>query len=686
MDRRTVECRVLLVEDNPGDADLVRGVLGDMAHLEHVTHLADAEREASHQAPAAVVLDLSLPDAAGLEALERLRPLIPNIPIIVLTSREDGELVVRAAREGADDYLHKREIAVLPRALAYALARRRRAEDSPECPAVRAQTACPWSLPAPASAGEGEAEAAASSARYGVLLVEDNPADADLVRTALDAVAEVTHVERLADAACELEARTPSVILLDLGLPDAVGMEGLERLRPLAPDTPIVVLTGSGSDSGLGTAAMQHGAEDYLPKSEISILPRVASYAIERRKSRARETRLALADLARRDAEAANRAKDRFLALLSHELRNPLAAIRFAIELMDRGAGRPHVVAETREVLKRQVKQLVHLVDDLFDVARISRNKLTVRLEPVPLATILHNALEAADATIAEHGHRLCVRGVAETVMVKADAGRLTQVLSNLLHNAAKFTPRGGQQDIHVEVTTEADWVVITVRDPGLGFDERQASRLFDMFYQEDDAPRGPGLGIGLALSKLLVEMHDGEIRAHSAGRGCGAEFSVRLPAIISRVQPARAAASVPTPASAPGASGLRVLIVDDNVDSATLLQALVADLGHATRVAYDGPTALPAAAELAPHVAFLDIGLPGMDGYELAQRLRASDGGARMHLVALTGWGETEDKRRALSAGFNSHITKPAEPAALTEILEAQRKALGETFLARTR
>jgi PAS domain S-box-containing protein len=365
----------------------------------------------------------------------------------------------------------------------------------------------------------------------------------------------------------------------------------------------------------------------------------------------------------------ADRRKDEFLATLAHELRNPLAPITNALEILRlKDPGDPEM-RWTRDVIDRQVRQMTRLVDDLLDVARITRAKIALRRERVALAAVVHGAVEAARPSIEASGHELQVSLPDAPVWLDADPTRLTQVLLNLLNNAAKYTPRGGR--IEVEASADGHHALVNVRDTGIGIAPEHVGKLFEMFSQVVPALERSqgGLGIGLALARGLVELHGGTIEARSRGPGHGSEFVVRLP-----VAEAPAGAMANAVPAGPKAAPLRVLVVDDNVDAADSLAVMLELHGHAVAVAHGGPAALEVAGRFAPDVVLLDIGMPGMNGYEVAERLRRDEagGGRRLLLVALTGWGADEDKRRAMAAGFDHHLTKPVDPAGLDAVLEA--------------
>ncbi|HEX6962659.1 MAG TPA: PAS domain S-box protein [Lacipirellula sp.] len=380
----------------------------------------------------------------------------------------------------------------------------------------------------------------------------------------------------------------------------------------------------------------------------------------------------------RRQAEEALRRADRrkteFLATLAHELRNPLAPIVNGLKLLELAESSPATRREARGVMNRQVQQLVRLVDDLLDISRITRNRLELRKERVHLTSVLDSAVETARPLIESFGHELAVDLPQEPVLLNADLTRLAQVVSNLLTNAAKYTNRGGR--IILKATSSAGEVVLSVKDNGIGVAAEHLPQLFEMFSQVTSALERSegGLGIGLALVRGLVEMHGGSVEARSDGLGRGSEFIVRLPVMTEQPAASRPSKSH-TPTAAPGdVAGCRVLVVDDNVDSALTLSALLKRYGHQTQIAHDGTAALDKAGDFLPEVVLLDIGMPRMNGYEVARRIREQPWGGDMTLVAVTGWGQDEDKRQAELAGFDHHLTKPLDFAALREIFNGER------------
>ena len=374
---------------------------------------------------------------------------------------------------------------------------------------------------------------------------------------------------------------------------------------------------------------------------------------------------------------SADRNKNQFLATLAHELRNPLSPIRNAAALLgtagDSSGGQINERhARAREVITRQVDHLAHLVDDLLDVARISEGKIVLRREDVNLGNVVHQAIETASPLISARRHRLDVRLPEQEVWVSGDPVRLAQSIGNLLHNAAKFTPQGGNitvtasviANVFVNASTEvADegQVRISVHDNGIGIAEDNLPRIFGMFAQVDVPPdRAPeGLGIGLSLVAHLLELHGGHLMAESPGIGMGSTFTVELPLLrVATVAPALAA----HPAAESGGSGMRVLLVDDNVDAMEMMGFLLAEMGYQTCTTSDAAQIEGLALHHRPQVIVLDIGLPGIDGYEVARRIKRNPALAGIRLVAHTGYGSPEDRRRALEAGFDAHLVKPAE------------------------
>ena len=362
----------------------------------------------------------------------------------------------------------------------------------------------------------------------------------------------------------------------------------------------------------------------------------------------------------------ADRRKDEFLATLAHELRNPLAPIRNALYIMQTARNDPEVTANARGLIERQLHQLVRLVDDLLDVSRISTGKLALRRERVELRSVAQNAIEAIEPIIHARNHALKAELPPAGVYVNADPTRLAQVFLNLLHNAAKFTDPGGR--IEFSLAVEGGELTASVRDNGIGIAPEMREAIFNMFSQADRSLERAtmGLGVGLSLSKRLVELHGGSIEVKSEGAGKGAEFVVRIPVLASDVYSQSGKLVVDL-----GLSRHRILVADDNQDFAMSLAAMLRGLGNQVRVEHDGAAALAAAEEQKPDIAFLDIGLPKLNGFDLARRLRGLN--ATAILVAVTGWGQESDRTLAKEAGFDDYLVKPLEIDKLQSILRGK-------------
>jgi len=364
-----------------------------------------------------------------------------------------------------------------------------------------------------------------------------------------------------------------------------------------------------------------------------------------------------------RDAAEANRAKDEFLATLSHELRNPLGAIANAVAALERRGGAEEVTARLRQIIHRQTHHLTRLVDDLLDVARATAGKIPLNRQAVDLSELVGGCVRALRAGGRARQHRVTLR--AESVVVSADPTRLAQIVTNMLDNAIKFTPTGGTVD--VDVLREGQEAVLRVSDTGIGIGPAMLSRVFELFAQAEqpmDRPVG-GLGIGLTLSRRLVELHGGTIAAASDGPGRGAQFTVRLP--VETTATPSPAPDAPTPERS-----RKILIIEDNDDARESLRLLLESLGHRVIEAGDGQRGLALALHHQPEVVLIDLGLPGMDGYEVARALRTSPSGKTAALIAVTGYGQVEDRRRSTEAGFDAHLVKPVSQSLLSSLIAA--------------
>jgi signal transduction histidine kinase len=573
-----------------------------------------------------VLTDLMMPDMDGFELIRRLRDdeTTRDIPIVLLSARAGEEARVEGLQAGADDYIVK-----------------------------------PFS--ARELTARIETQLLRASIRAGDSLRRRQLAD--IFRQAPAAIAILRGPEHV------YEHTNPAYLAL-LGNRPVVGLP----IRVARPE-----LTGQGifelldvvyatGEPHVGRALRLMVVRDPGPAEE-----RFFDFVYEAtRDATGRIDGIAVVafdvtDLvrAREEAELANRAKDEFLAMLGHELRNPLAPMRTALQLMRLRGG--DALERERTVIERQTQHLVRLVDDLLDVSRIARGKIDLRREHIDVADAVAKAIEMASPLLEERQHDLTI-DVPRGLELDADPARLAQVIANLLTNAAKYTESGGR--VSISATGEPGWVVISVRDSGIGISADMLPRVFEMFAQERqalDRTQG-GLGLGLTIVRNLVQLHGGTVDARSQGRGKGSEFVVKLPAVnVAAV--ATSAAPAPGTISRAVASGARILIVDDNVDAAEMFSDFVQSLGYDVRTVHDGPAALRMVEEFAPTVALLDIGLPVMDGYELAARLPAA-APTHVKLIAVTGYGQEADRDRARAAGFHAHLVKPVDLDTLADLL----------------
>jgi len=544
-----------------------------------------------------------------------------------------------------------------------------------------------------------------------ILLVDDQPGRLLSYRAILEPLGENLIEARSGEEALGmLMEHDCALILLDVNMP---GMDGFETAslihqHPRFEKTPIIFVTAVNVSDMDRLRGYKLGAVDYVMvpvipeilRSKVSVLVELyrkrrelqsANESLARanedlRVEKARELeilndslRAANIALAQRNIELQaqiaereraqahllehDRRKDQFLATLAHELRNPLASLVNAVNVMKLGGS----TLALQEAMERQLALLVRLIDDLLDVARISQDKLVLRPSVTTLDTVLRAAMESVAPVLEASGHPLELHVPAQDITLDADPERLSQVFANLISNAAKYSDDA--RPIRVDTERDGDDVVVHVTDRGIGLAPDQIDGIFEPFAQVDtsiERARG-GLGIGLTLVRRLVEMHGGRVAAESAGLGQGSRFSVRLPMRTAPVQPQPAAAPVPE------AAPRRVLVIDDNCDSADTLAMMLEMLGHDAQRIYDPHGAEQAVADFAPDVVFLDIGMPGISGYDVARALRASAAGDALTLVAVTGWGQPEDRRRTAEAGFDHHLVKPPEIESICRILGTQ-------------
>jgi signal transduction histidine kinase len=489
-----------------------------------------------------------------------------------------------------------------------------------------------------------------------VLLVEDDEEDylltRDLLLESKDTRFHLDWVSSYAEAVVALKRANHDVYLIDHNIGPHDGLELLKQFA--ASPLPMIMLTGQDARE-VDLEAMRCGAMDYLVKGQINgaLLERSIRHSIARKRT-----------------EEALRGKDEFLAMLAHELRNPLAPIRTALYLLDMPQLSPERAGQAREVLKRQVDHLVRLVDDLLDVSRIMQGRIELQKQRQDLVDVVKHAIETAQPTIDAQGHQVNLTFPSERVLIEADPIRLSQALSNLLMNAAKYTEKAGQ--IWITAARQGNDAVIRVRDSGVGIDPELLPHIFDLFVQGERslARSQGGLGIGLTLVKRLVELHGGTVSASSPGRGEGSEFVVRIPAVNERLDAKDHRVQPVT-----RRNSRHVLVVDDNADAAQCMGVMLELKGHHVEVVHDGYAAVEAAKREKPDIILLDIGLPGRDGYEVAQILRADPEFAHTKIIAVTGYGKDEDRQRSKAAGMDHHLTKPVDPDDLDQLIRLQTK-----------
>ncbi len=545
-----------------------------------------------------------------------------------------------------------------------------------------------------------------------ILVVDDEPRNLLVLETVLDDPSyRLVRAGSGNEALRALMADEFAVLVLDVRMPGMTGFElaQLIKERKKTAGIPIIFLTAYYNEDQHVLEGYTSGAVDYLhkPINPVVLRSKVAIFAEMHRKNLAlaRTNAALLNEIAERSSaearlselnatldrrvrqrtEALNasearlrdvdRRKDEFLATLAHELRNPLAPVRNAVQILRMKGAMSDESKWASDIIERQIQSMSRLVDDLMDAARINQGKLELRLEPIALTRILQDAMDACLPIISESGHQLTIERGIEQVWVQADPIRLAQAFTNLLHNAAKYMNRGGTIDISIR-QLEGD-VLVTVKDRGIGIAADRLLGIFDMFSQVEsalDRARG-GLGIGLALTQRLVELHGGSVSARSAGLGRGSEFEVRLP--MSEPRPAAPDAALgqgDDAASAHARRKLRILIADDNEDSASTLAFLLQAQGHAVCEVHDGEAAVAKVVEFDPELVLLDIGMPKLNGYEACRQIRSLPGGSGRTIVAVTGWGQPGDRRMSGEAGFDRHLVKPLALSEFEEVIAAMQ------------
>jgi PAS domain S-box-containing protein len=630
--------RILHLEDDPVDARLIGEQLLKKSALDVVLTLVGTreafETELLKGDVDLVLSDYHLPGFNGLDALAIVRSRAPQIPFILVTGALGDERAVEVLRSGATDFVLKDRLARLAPAIQRALSERavQRWHEEAQAQLEEAQQ---LSKLAAAAARMGTWQLDAESGKLEcsdefLSLIGVQRAEWGGTASALETLVHPEDVERC--RATYDEANTHG------------GFAELEfRIRKPGGEVRWMYCR-------CDRWRRSHGGRALLLGVMMDITAR-------------KRMEEALRDAARR--------KDQFLAMLAHELRNPLAPISHGLYLLRRSAAQTADAERIHAMLERQMKHTIRLVDDLLDASRITLGKIELKRSPVEVTTVVHGAVEMSRPLIEGAHHRLDVSLPPESLILDADPVRLTQALSNLLNNAAKYTEEGGQ--IWVAARRSGTHVEISVRDTGSGIPKAMLDRVFDLYIQgqNENGHTRPGLGIGLTMVRLLVDMHGGRVEARSDGAGKGSEFLVRLPL-------ARAQSSLhPTPAtqaSSMDLRGYRILVVDDNQDSADSLAMLLRASGAKAQATYDGVSALEVISSQQPDVVVLDLGMPGMDGYSVAHQIRQNLCSERVTLIALSGWGQEQDRLRSLAVGFDHHLTKPIDLNALQGVFASLR------------
>ena len=691
---------ILIVDDLQEKLLVFKTILEELGqNLVMVRSGSEALREVLAREFAVILLDVNMPDIDGLETARLIRQYkrSAHTPIIFITAYADEMQTAQGYSLGAVDYILSPVIADVLRSKVrvfvdlYQAQQRTRAMAGEQVARARAEAA---RIAAEETTRRSNFLARASHELGASLDLEQG------MRRLLDLV-----VPQMADTAAlvvDADAEAPMIFLrtesegrllthqaASYGVAPEPLRAALQRVvregLPLEGETVCYPLRIG--ERTLGALALASGSSSpsLLPQDLVTLQDLVSRAAIaldnarlysslQREIIRSREAEESLQD--------ANRRKDEFLAMLSHELRNPLAPIRNAVEVIRRLAPPDPKLTMARDVVDRQVTLLARLVEELLDVSRISQGKIALKKEPVDLGRIVAHAVETARPLIDARRQTLTVSVPATPVWLSADFARLSQVVANLLNNASKYTGEGGR----IELTAAAGEgeATILVRDNGAGIEEQLLERVFDLFVQGDRSlDRGQGgLGIGLTLVKRLVELHQGRVEAASDGPGRGSAFTVILPC-ISAVEPQQRAPQPPsTPRDSREVYGRRVLVVDDNVDAAESTAAFLRLEGHEVKAVHDGLQALASLKVFDPHVVVLDIGLPGLDGYAVARQLRSRGDTSHVLLIALTGYGQKEDRARAADSGFDYHFVKPADPRQIQFAIERGRNTAGEPTL----
>ncbi len=650
---------ILVVDDLPDKRLAFQVVLEELGqNLVMASSGADALRELLEREFAVVLLDVNMPDIDGIETAELIRQhgKTRHTPIIFVTAYADEMQTARGYQLGAVDYILSPIVPDILRSKVRVFVELYRAQRRAQALArLEAERA------AAEEATRRSEFLAFASHELGVSLDLDEAIERFL-RLMVPAQARYAALCMRVDGELLLMtndgAPCPPQLAQALRQAEAEGARrrvGHAELVPLKTGarTVAVLALAEGRAGADRSAADQAMLDELATRAAVAFDNARLYWNLKREMARTKEAEEKLREAARR--------KDEFLAMLSHELRNPLAPIRNAAEVMRRIAPADPGIAWARDVVERQVTHLAQLVDDLLDVSRITQGKIALKKEPVELGKVIQHSVETARSLLDSKRHHLALTLPPTPIWVHGDFARLAQVVGNLLNNGAKYTPEGGR--IELSASADRGEAVITVRDNGIGIDSVLLPHVFELFTQGErtlDRSQG-GLGVGLTVVQRLVELHQGRVEVHSDGIGKGALFRITLPCISEVSQGAEAQRADSQPGMPAG--GKRVLVVDDNLDAAESIAVYLRLEGHEVRTVSDGAQAVAIAQVFAPHVAVLDIGLPGMSGYELARRLGQSAREAPALLIALTGYGQKEDRVRSNEAGFHHHFVKPADP-----------------------
>jgi signal transduction histidine kinase len=680
---------ILIVDDLPEKLLVFKTILEELdQNLIMVRSGSEALREILQREFAVILLDVNMPDIDGLETGRLIRQYkkSAHTPIIFITAYADEMQTAQGYSLGAVDYILSPVVPDVLRSKVrvfvdlYQMQQRTRAMAGEQVARARAEAA------------RAAAEETTRRSNFLARASHELGSSLDLeqgMRRLLDLV-----VPEMADgAALVVDAETDRPLLFhkkdsiealtDYGaLPEPL-RAALQRVvrEGLPHEGDVVCYPLRTGERTLGALALtsDRSSPDLVTFQELA--GRAAIALDNARLYQSLEREIVRSRAAEEQLQDASQRKDEFLAMLSHELRNPLAPIRNAVEVIRRLAPPDPKLTMARDVVDRQVTLLARLVEELLDVSRISQGKIALKKEPVELSRIISHSVETARPLIDARAQTLSVSVPPAPVWLSADFARLSQVVANLLNNAAKYTGEGGR----IELTADAGEgeATISVRDNGTGIETALLPKVFDLFVQGDRAlDRGQGgLGIGLTLVKRLVELHDGTVAVASEGPNRGSTFTVRLPC-ISAVEPQRPAPAVIPFKASSEVYGRRVLVVDDNVDAAESTAAFLRLEGHEVKAVHDGLQALASLKVFDPHVVVLDIGLPGLDGYAVARQLRERGDTSHVLLIALTGYGQKEDRARAAAAGFDYHYVKPADPREIQAAIERGRNTAGEPLL----